>query len=299
MGKLLLLGMLIILYLPTQSACASGIDWRSGIGQAQVDSQNSGKLMMIDFYTDWCEWCHKLDADVYPNARVESAMSQFVPVRLNAEQDGAALATRFGVNGYPTILFVDSQWHEVHRIVGYEPASDFAAELNQVANAAGVRPAATAVSQWTAPPSGLSDKTIPLGLMSDQVVDPYAGMAPRQAIARANNFLDRHNYAEADAIAMSLTKQGKGAWLPDLYNRLGDVADAHNQADAAWGWYVLTTKSTTDVPDLAHAYLKIGQYYASIDNAALARANLESVIGLANAPADVTAQAQTIMARLQ
>jgi thioredoxin-related protein len=90
-----------------------------------------GKVAMLDFYTDWCGWCKKLDEDVYPNPRVQKAMKPFDFRRVNAEGSDAdrALAKKYSVDGYPTIVFVDSTGAVVHRIVGYLPPADFEKEL--------------------------------------------------------------------------------------------------------------------------------------------------------------------------
>ena len=99
----------------------------------------AGKLVMYDFYTDWCGWCKKLDAEVYPQADVQKAMQAFEFRKVNAEGDSAsrALAAKYNVTGFPTIVFVDSKGTEIHRITGYEPADQFAAEVNDVATKAG------------------------------------------------------------------------------------------------------------------------------------------------------------------
>ncbi len=87
-------------------------------------------LILVDFYTDWCGWCKKLDSDVYPDPAVVKATSHYAMVRLNAETDGRELAARYDVHAYPTILFLNESGEIVHKIVGYKPASSFAEELN-------------------------------------------------------------------------------------------------------------------------------------------------------------------------
>jgi thioredoxin-related protein len=55
------------------------------------------KLIIVDFYTDWCGWCKKLDNETYNNAEVAALMNTyFYPVKFDAEQkDSVAFA---GVN---------------------------------------------------------------------------------------------------------------------------------------------------------------------------------------------------------
>lgn len=56
---------------------------------------------------------------------------RFVPVKVNAEKEGVAVAKKYGVKGYPTILFVDSKEKVVYQIVGYQPPADFAKSLER------------------------------------------------------------------------------------------------------------------------------------------------------------------------
>src|SRR5579862_7242498 len=116
-------------------ANAAGIAWAKAYDSAKASATSSGKLIMIDFYTDWCGWCKKLDADTYPAAAVVAQSTKFVPVKLNAEKDpeGIRLAKKFKVDGYPTILFIDSNENLAYKIVGYEPANDFAASMAKAA----------------------------------------------------------------------------------------------------------------------------------------------------------------------
>jgi thiol-disulfide isomerase/thioredoxin len=113
---------------------AGQIMWRGDVDSAEAEARSDKKLVMIDFYADTCGWCHKMDTDVYPNRSVIKAASRFVPVRINAEQDGVAVAQKYNITGFPTIVILDSSGQEVHRIDGYEEAGDFAAELVQVAD---------------------------------------------------------------------------------------------------------------------------------------------------------------------
>jgi hypothetical protein len=53
---------------------------------------------------------------------------QFLPVRIHVKEQPAAME-RFGVLWTPTVLLMDSNGTERHRIEGFLPAADFAAQL--------------------------------------------------------------------------------------------------------------------------------------------------------------------------
>lgn len=129
------------------------IPWVKTYKDAVAQAKQSNKLIMIDFYTDWCGWCKKLDSDTYTDPKVVAlAKDQFVSIKLDAENDGAAQAARYAVTGFPTILFLDpanlpepgkekeagkaKPGEVAGKIVGYMPGEPFAAEMKKINAAA-------------------------------------------------------------------------------------------------------------------------------------------------------------------
>ena len=113
------------------SAAAYAISWKSDFQSALKAARESGKPVMVDFYTDWCGWCKKLDTDTYSNARVSSLSDKFVCVKVDAEKN-ARLAAAYKVTGYPTVLFIDGNGAVLQKVPGYLPADRFAAVMNNV-----------------------------------------------------------------------------------------------------------------------------------------------------------------------
>jgi thioredoxin-related protein len=107
--------------------------WDNGLAQAG----SAGRPVLVDVYTDWCGWCKRMDRDVYSRRDVQEYLSRrFVTVKLNAESsDGAryegrtytsrSLAARFGVNGYPTTIFLSAKGTHLGNVPGYIPADRF------------------------------------------------------------------------------------------------------------------------------------------------------------------------------
>ncbi len=56
-----------------------------------------------------------------------------VPVKINPEKSkaGQALAGKYGVSGYPTIVFLTPDGRKVHQIADYEPPDQFAADMQK------------------------------------------------------------------------------------------------------------------------------------------------------------------------
>ena len=59
--------------------------------------------LVVYFYTDWCPYCHELDAEYLPNPAVEAYLRGAVKVRINPEHGPAerAIADSYDVTGYP------------------------------------------------------------------------------------------------------------------------------------------------------------------------------------------------------
>jgi len=122
----------MLLATPTAGA-AEKVQWVKTVEAAKKQATRDKKLVMVDFYTDWCGYCKKLDKETYPDSAVVKALqSGYVSVKLNAEKEGANLAQRFGVTGYPPLLFLTASGREVTRIPGYMPAGPFAKALEEI-----------------------------------------------------------------------------------------------------------------------------------------------------------------------
>lgn len=70
---------------------------------------------------------------MYPQPRIAAFVREhFIPVRAHVKEDAAEfqrLGAQFGAQWTPTTLIVDPEGAERHRIEGFLPADDFAAQL--------------------------------------------------------------------------------------------------------------------------------------------------------------------------
>ncbi len=127
------------------------IAWMSIEDVSRIAEKNASKknpkdekLILIDFYTDWCGWCKKLDKETYQNAEVINLMNEyFYPVKFDAEQRDSvsfinktykfkssgsrgtnelalALAARDGRIGYPTITILNCKGEKLAVEAGFK-----------------------------------------------------------------------------------------------------------------------------------------------------------------------------------
>jgi thiol:disulfide interchange protein len=111
---------------------AVALPWERDLSSALARAGSENKIVMVDFYTDWCGWCRRFDQNTLSDSNVQRALERVVSVRLNAEKDGREAAERFRVDEYPTILFLDARGEEVGRISGYFEPGPFLAEIEDI-----------------------------------------------------------------------------------------------------------------------------------------------------------------------
>lgn len=120
------------------------IEWLTfdeGVERAKKEK----KLLVIDFYTDWCSWCRVMDKDTYGNeAVVNYAQEKLIMAKLNAETkekfkfrdatySGRELSMMFGVTGFPATVFMSAEGEFLTKVSGFIPADRFKSILQYFA----------------------------------------------------------------------------------------------------------------------------------------------------------------------
>jgi len=111
---------------------AAAIPWEKDLAAALSRAGTENKLVMVDFFTDWCRWCEVLDEKTLSDSAVQAELRRLVVVKLDAERDGRDAARRYRVEGFPTLLFLDASGREVGRIPGFLPPEPFLEELGDI-----------------------------------------------------------------------------------------------------------------------------------------------------------------------
>jgi len=103
----------------------------------EIASANAaGKTVMLDFYADWCTYCKKYDAYVFPDPRVQSALTNTVLLKADVTATDSidkALMQSLEVILPPAILFFATDGNEIRsaRVVGELNADQFYEHISQ------------------------------------------------------------------------------------------------------------------------------------------------------------------------
>ncbi len=128
---------------------SEAVSWGSSLDNALMSSERSGEPLMVDFYTDWCGWCKKMDNDTYMDSKVNDLSRKFICVKINAESDQET-ARKYNVSSYPTILFLNSKGSVIGSVRGYMSPADFVRSMEGVLKqfeGSKPKPAATAAKK--------------------------------------------------------------------------------------------------------------------------------------------------------
>ncbi len=129
-------------------AGAAELKWVTSLPEAQAKAKTENKLVMMDFTgSDWCGWCIKLNKEVFSKPEFAAyAEKNLVPVEVDfprgkkqsaeLKQANQALQQKYKIEGYPTIVVLDSSGKKVGEL-GYVEGGPkaFIAKLEQLKKA--------------------------------------------------------------------------------------------------------------------------------------------------------------------
>jgi tetratricopeptide (TPR) repeat protein len=207
---------------------------------------------------------------------VIQSLGQFVPVKINAEKEGVAAAHRYGVHGFPTLLFIDSAGKAVARIGGYLPPGPFAEQLVRIEE---------------------------LGNLPQ--LEARVRAHPRDVEAAARLATLYAGRGEVPRAARLLTQAEKGdprnatGHLTRAYNAVGDGFQEKKQFARAILLFRKAAATGRSPYDVGYAHLSIAVCYMLQQKNREAIPELQATVAVPNVPTDMKEQAQELLDQLK
>jgi thioredoxin-related protein len=112
-------------------AAAQDVRWRHDYSAARRESVETGKPLFVDFSTESCFWCKKLDAVTWRDPKIVKRLNeQFIPVKLDGEKE-TGLVKSLQIDGYPTLIVATAEGKVVGRHAGFLDAAQMTSLLGK------------------------------------------------------------------------------------------------------------------------------------------------------------------------
>jgi thiol:disulfide interchange protein DsbD len=102
---------------PRASVDRSNEEIPEPVAAAVIKAGDTGKLVFLDFFAQWCGACKILDRTTLKDESVLTTLENFVFLKVDADQDPQALV-HFNVVAMPTLVVLNVYGEEIYRHVG-------------------------------------------------------------------------------------------------------------------------------------------------------------------------------------
>jgi tetratricopeptide (TPR) repeat protein len=196
---------------------------------------------------------------------------QLVPLKVDAEKEGAELAKKYKVQGYPTILFIDSAGEVWGTIGGYLPPAPFAEAMTGVIETHKSYPAAVEALKK----------------------NPNDGKA-NASMARV--YASRGKLVEATA-AVTKMEAGKykGKDLAAIYNAVGDGYQNAQKFDDAIKYFKKGESASQNAKDKSYSLVSLMFCYLGKDDQENATKTAKQLIALKDATPEYVEYAKQVV----
>lgn len=131
--------------------------WSSNFKAALAQAQREGRPVVVDFGSATCPACRMLESRTLTNPQVQGHLDEFVRVYVDGNEQ-VSLRQSFGVQYYPTLVFLSPDGKVLKRHVGYVGPDEMTSVLRQIANSVPKKAESSAVA---AKPAGDAKPSAP------------------------------------------------------------------------------------------------------------------------------------------
>ncbi len=129
------------------------IKWYTDYNTAIKEAESKGLPLLLDFYTDWCPPCKKMEATTFREEKVVALVNErFVALKINGDQE-PKLVSALSINNYPTYVLATPDKKIIKTFTGFSEAPEFHETLQRAL-------AGVATPDWMAKDYQLAGKWI-------------------------------------------------------------------------------------------------------------------------------------------
>ncbi len=122
----------VVLAACARSAPAQPVQWRSDYNSARKEATEKGRPILLDFGTENCMWCKKLDLSTLRDPVIVRLLNDnFVSLRVDAERE-TTLAQTLRISQYPTMVLASPDGKIIGVLEGYQEAPQLSEQLQKV-----------------------------------------------------------------------------------------------------------------------------------------------------------------------
>ena len=109
----------------------------SELNEQLRQSKFEGKLVMLDFYADWCVECKQMEAHTFSKPSVQEILQDINLLKADVTENNDSdkiLLKHFGLFGPPAIIFFNQQPEEIksYRLIGFVKPENFIEHIKQI-----------------------------------------------------------------------------------------------------------------------------------------------------------------------
>ncbi len=119
----------VLAYLPREP-----ITWLENFDEALEKAKSENKLVYVDFYSDWCAYCKKLDEETYTDPRIIKLLTEeYVAVKINkGYPENEDIVKQYKIYVQPVEIVVSPDGTLLWRFQGYLDADDLYSYLTSL-----------------------------------------------------------------------------------------------------------------------------------------------------------------------
>ena len=114
------------------NASVKADNWFYSFEEAQKVALASNKLILVDFWANWCGPCKKMDAESWSTNEIKILMENYVPVKIDIDKY-KSLSGRYGVRGIPYIFIMDGNGKVIFNEMSYKSKGELIKLLQKYA----------------------------------------------------------------------------------------------------------------------------------------------------------------------